>query len=97
MPNPQLRHYFDNRLCWKTLSGFERPFFHLAASGCIDDRTNIACFAVFARRKNRSLSGRRRGFQTEPMQFFRWPLEEHVNGVGRHDWSVLMKDNRSEP
>jgi len=30
-------------------SGF---FFRLAASGCIDDKTNIACFAVFARRKN---------------------------------------------
>ena len=41
------------RLCLKTRSGFERPFFHLAASGCIDDRTNIACFAVFARRKQR--------------------------------------------
>ena len=25
--------------------------FRLPASGCIDDRTNIACFAVFARRK----------------------------------------------
>ena len=24
----------------------------LAASGCIDDKTNIACFAVLARRKN---------------------------------------------
>ena len=46
--------------CRRTRSGFERPFFRLAASGCIDDKTNIACFAVFARRKNCSLSGRRR-------------------------------------
>ena len=40
----------------------------LAASGYIDDRTNppMADFAVFARRKNCSLSGRRRSFQTEP-------------------------------
>ena len=70
-----------NRLCRKTRSGFEGPFFlnccifwrikaaavvHLAASGSIDDRANIACFAVFARWKNCSLSGRRRGFPTEP-------------------------------
>ena len=74
------------RLCRKTRSGFERPFFlnrficccrsncrikaaavvRLAASGCIDDRTNIACFAVFASRKNCSLSGRRRSFPTKP-------------------------------
>ena len=26
-------------------------FFRLAASGCIDDKTNIACFAVFADKK----------------------------------------------
>ena len=51
-------------LCLKTQS--EQPFSRLAASGCIDDKTNIACFAVFARRKIRSLSGRRRGLQTEP-------------------------------
>ena len=76
----------DPRLCRKTRSGFERPFFlnrficccrsncrikasavvRPAASGCIDDRTNIACFAVFARRKNCSLSGRRRSFPTKP-------------------------------
>jgi hypothetical protein len=31
--------------CRRTRSGFERPFFRLAASGCIDDKTNIACFA----------------------------------------------------
>jgi len=36
----------------------------LAASGCIDDKTNIACFAVFARQKNGSLSGRRRNSPT---------------------------------
>ncbi|MCH8193662.1 MAG: carbohydrate binding family 9 domain-containing protein [Planctomycetes bacterium] len=64
------------RLCLKTRPGFpsglslgvedERPFSRLAASGCIDDKTNIACFAVFARRKNGSLSGRRRCFQAEP-------------------------------
>ena len=40
------------RLCLKTPPGFDRLVFPLAASGCIDDRTNIACFAVFARRKN---------------------------------------------
>jgi predicted nuclease of restriction endonuclease-like (RecB) superfamily len=34
--------------CRRIRSGFELPFFRLAASGCIDDRTNIACFAVFA-------------------------------------------------
>ena len=39
------------RLCLKTRSGFERLIFRLTASGCIDDKTNIACFAVFARRK----------------------------------------------
>jgi len=38
------------RLCLKTRSGFERLIFRLAASGCIDDKANIACFAVFARR-----------------------------------------------
>ncbi len=64
------------RLCRKTRSGFpsglslgvedERPFFRLAASGSIDDETNIACFAVFARRKNCSLSGRRASFPTKP-------------------------------
>jgi hypothetical protein len=35
--------------CRRTRSGFERPFFHLAASGFIDDKTNIDYFAVFAR------------------------------------------------
>jgi streptomycin 6-kinase len=39
------------RLCLKTRSGFERLVFRLTASGSIDDKTNIACFAVFARRK----------------------------------------------
>jgi len=38
--------------CRTTRSGFERLVFRLRASGCIDDRTNIACFAVFFRRKN---------------------------------------------
>jgi len=51
--------------CRRIRSGFERPFFRLAASGCIDDKTNIACFAVFARRKNCSLSGRRRNSPTD--------------------------------
>ena len=55
------------RLCQSTRSGFERPFFRLATSGCIDDRTNIACFAVFARRKNDALSGQRSGMPTEPV------------------------------
>jgi len=43
------------RLCLKTRSGFERLVFRMAASppeADIDDKTNIACFAVFARRKN---------------------------------------------
>ena len=40
------------RLCLKTRSGFERLVFRLAASDCIDDKTYIACFVVFARRKN---------------------------------------------
>jgi len=42
------------RLCLKTRSGFERLIFRLTASppeADIDDKTNIACFAVFARRK----------------------------------------------
>ena len=56
----------QSRLCRKTRSGFKRPFFHLAASNFIDDKTNIACFVVFARRKNCSLSGRRRSFPTKP-------------------------------
>jgi hypothetical protein len=30
----------------------QAAFFRLPASGCISDKTNIACFAVFARRKN---------------------------------------------
>ena len=58
-------------LCLNTRSGFERLFFRLAASGSIDDKTNIACFAVFASRKNLLLSGRRRSFQKEPRK--RWP------------------------
>ena len=41
------------RLCLNTRSGFERPFFRLAVSGSINDATNIACFAVSARRKQR--------------------------------------------
>ena len=41
-----------SRLCLKTRSGFERLIFRLAASGSIDDKTNIACFAVFVRREN---------------------------------------------
>ncbi len=39
-------------LCQKTRSGFERLVSRLPSSGCIDDETDIACFAVFARRKN---------------------------------------------
>jgi len=42
---------YSIRHCRKTRSGFERLIFRLTASGCIDDKTNIACFAVFARRK----------------------------------------------
>jgi hypothetical protein len=49
----------------RTRSGFERPFFRLAASGCIDDKTNIACFAVFASLKNDSLSDRRQNSPTD--------------------------------
>jgi hypothetical protein len=39
------------RLCLKTRSGFERLIFRPAASGSIDDKTNIVCFAAFAKRK----------------------------------------------
>jgi len=42
------------RLCLETRSGFERLIFHLTASppeADIDDKTNIACFAVFVREK----------------------------------------------
>jgi len=43
------------RLCLKTRSGFQRLIFRLTVpmyiGSCIDDITNIACFAVFARRK----------------------------------------------
>jgi len=40
-------------LCLKTRSGFERLIFRLTVpmyiGSSIDDKTNIACFAVFAR------------------------------------------------
>jgi len=36
----------------------------LTASGCIDDKTTIACFAVFVSRKNAAFSGRRRNSPT---------------------------------
>ena len=62
--------------CRSIRSGFERPFFRLAASGGIDDRTNIACFAVFARRKNGSLSGRRRSCPTKPNAAR--PVQQHL-------------------
>ncbi len=62
--------------CRRTRSGFERLISRLPASGCIDDKTNIACFAVFVRRKNCSLSGRRRSFPTEPTQIM--PFEQIV-------------------
>ena len=42
------------RFCLKIRSGFERLIFRLTASppkADIDDKTDIACFAVFARRK----------------------------------------------
>ena len=60
-------------LCRKTRSGFERLVFRLTASGCIDDKTNIACFAVFARRKNARSRTRRWSFQTEPIPNFLRP------------------------
>ena len=62
------------RLCRKTRSGFERPFFHLAESGFIDDKTDIACFAVLARRKHCSPSGRRWSFPIEPNPAFTMPF-----------------------
>ena len=43
----------------------------LAASGCIEDKTNIACFAVFGRRKKLPAFGRRRSFQKEPIANFK--------------------------
>jgi hypothetical protein len=55
-----------HRLCRTSRPGFERPFSRLAASGSIDDKTNIACFTVFARRKKCPLSGRRWTLPTEP-------------------------------
>ncbi len=68
------------RLCRKTRSGFERLILRLTASGCIDDKTNIACFGSLGvardrlcQAKNRSLSGRRRSFQTEPRTDFSAP------------------------
>ena len=50
------------RLCLKTRSGFERLIFRLAVpmyiGSSIDGKAKIACFAVFARRKNaRSRAG----------------------------------------
>ena len=79
------------RLCRKTLSGFERPFFRRAASGSIDDTTNIACFAVFARRKNCSLSGRRPSFPTKPGA----PLDlENVVPFPRYG-PIMIVGNRS--
>ncbi|MCF7974812.1 MAG: PAS domain-containing protein [Phycisphaerae bacterium] len=48
--------------CRRTQSSFERPFDRLAASACIDDKTNIACFGLFANRSNCSLSGFNDGF-----------------------------------
>ena len=62
---PKKHHYVYLGVCRRTRSGFERPFFPPAASGCIDDRPNIACFAVLARRKNGSPSGRRRSPPTD--------------------------------
>jgi hypothetical protein len=63
---PVLENARFTGLYLKTRPGFEQPFLRLTASGCIDDKTNIACFAVFVRQKNCSLSGRRGTFQTEP-------------------------------
>ena len=48
------------------MAGFERVFRRLAASGCIDESSGFACFAVLAIRRNPSLSGLRQRFQTEP-------------------------------
>ena len=81
------------RLCRKTRSGFERPFVRLAASGSIDDRTNIACFAVFARQTNDSLSGLTTGFPDRAS----FMLTHFRNATGhptaviarRHDAAIL--------
>ncbi len=57
------------RLCLKTRSGFERLIFRLTASppeADIDDKANIACFAVFAKRKTARSRTRRRSLQKEP-------------------------------
>ena len=65
--------------CRRTRSGFERPFFRLVASGYVDDITNIACFAVIARRKNCSFSGRRRNSLTGSLpikRIMRWTTTE---------------------
>jgi uncharacterized membrane protein len=59
--------------CRRTQSSFERPFDRLAASACIDDRTNIACFGLFASRSNCSLSGFNDGF-SDRLLGWRLPL-----------------------
>jgi len=49
------RFFADIRLCLETRSGFERLVFRptvpMYIGSSIDDKTDIACFAVFARRK----------------------------------------------
>ena len=64
----------------------------MAASGCIDDRTNIACFAVFARRKNGSLSGRRRSFPTKPKTRVRkWQISVSFSRLRPSRLGVIRK------
>ena len=75
------------RLCLKTRSGFERLIFRLAASGSIDDKADIACFAVFSRRKTARSRADDRAFRKslEHICFMRiLPPEKPSVDPGRH-------------
>ena len=74
------------RLCRKTRSGFERLILRLTASGCIDDITNIACFAVFARRKTARSRADDGVFRQSLEQIS--PLRDAVHRFGRNDGAV---------
>ena len=56
------------------MAGFERVFRRLAASGCIDESSGLAAFAVLAIRRNPSLSGLRQRFQTEPSVYMSFDI-----------------------
>ncbi len=83
--------------CRRIRSGFDRPFFRLAASGCIDDTTNIACFAVFARRKNCSVSGRRRDSTTGSLHCEVNDYDKGGREVGCQGNRIFRSLNRERP